>query len=208
VRLLATSEPDESLENEILPKSQRVVLPAEFVPPQYWQSTPPELLNRLQKLNNERDMVEEMNVYAAEEARLQNLKMRNAMSQSQFQPPPPVPFGQNSESNLRPQDLPLPWRGRPVPQELQNQLANLNQQNAPQSRIKQTIDDFFIQQDQQQMAVDAIQSRRSPLDQQPVTRPPFQLEIVPRTPAPTPLNSLLTKPPLQLELVPTKTPEP
>lgn len=55
VRLLAASEPDEALENDILPQSQRVVLPAEFVPPQYWQSTPPELLNRLQKLNNERD---------------------------------------------------------------------------------------------------------------------------------------------------------
>ena len=208
VRLLATSEPDEPLENEILPKSQRVVLPAEFVPPQYWQSTPPELLNRLQKLNNERDMVEEMNVYAAEETRLQNLKMQNAMSQMQFQPPPPVPFGQNPQSNIRPQDLPLPWRGKPVPQELQDRIASLNQQNAPQSRIKETIDDFFIQQGQQQMTVDAIQSRRSPLDQQPVTRPPFQLEIVPQTPAPPRLNLLLTKPPVQLEIIPRKTPEP
>jgi hypothetical protein len=192
VRLLQTSEPDELLENEILSKSQRVVLPAEFVPPQYWQSTPPELLNRLQKLNNERDMIEEMNVYAAEEARLQNLKMQDATRQMQFQPPPPVPFGQNPGSNIRPQDLPMPWRGKPVPQELQDRLASLNQQNAPQSRIKETIDDFFIQQDQQQMAVQAIQSRRSPLDQQPVARPPFQLEIVPRTPAPMEFNLPLT----------------
>ena len=128
VRLLQTSEPDEPLENEILPKTQRVVLPSEFVPPQYWQSTPSELLNRLQKLNNERDMVEEMNVYAAEEVRLQNLKMQNAMSQAQFQPPPPMSFGQNPQSNIRPQDLPLPWHGKPVPQELQDRIASLNRQ--------------------------------------------------------------------------------
>ena len=206
VRLMQTAEPDDLLEDEIIPKSQRVVLPAEFVPPQYWQSSPSELLNRLQKLNNERDMVEEMNVYAAEEIRLQNLKMQNAMSQMQFQPPPPLPFGEKRGTDISPQDLPMPWRGKPVPQELQDRLASFNLQNAPQSEIKRTIDDFFIQQDQQQMTVDAIQSRRSPLDQQPATRPPFQLEIVPQTPAPTGLNSLLTKPPMQLELVPTKAP--
>ena len=185
VRLLQTFEPDESLENEILPQIPRVVLPAERVPPQYWRSTPAGLMNRLQKLNNERDMIEEMNVYAVEEARLQNLSMQNAMSQAQF-PPPPLPFSQNPET-IRPEDLPLPWRGKPIPPELQNRLASLSQQNAPQSRIKQVIDDFFIEQDQQQMAIEAIQSRRSPLDQEPVTRPPFQLEIVPETVAP-PLN--------------------
>jgi len=207
VRLLQTAEPEEPLENEILPQLQRVVLPAEFVPPQYWQSTPPELVNRLQKLNNERDMVEEMNVYATEEARLQNLKIQNAMNQMQFQPPP-VPFGQNPQSNIRPQDLPLPWRGRLVTQELQDRIASLNQQNAPQSRIKETIDDFFIQQDQQQMTVQAIQSRRSPLDQQPATRQPFQLEIVPQTPATTGLNFQLTNPQEGSEIVPTKAPQP
>jgi hypothetical protein len=115
-----------------------------------------------------------------------------------------LPFGEKRQTDISPQDLPLPWRGKPVPQELQDRLASFNLQNAPQSEIKRTIDDFFIQQDQQQMTVDAIQSRRSPLDQQPATRPPFQLEIVPQTPAPTGLNSLLTKPPVQLELVPTK----
>jgi hypothetical protein len=194
VRLPQTSEPDQLLEDEIIPKTQRVVLPAEFVPPQYWQSTPPELLNRLQKLNNERDMVEEMNVYAAEEARLQNLKIQNAMSQSQFQPPPPLPFGDKRQTDISPQDLPQPWRGKPVPQELQDRLASLNLQNAPQSRIKQTIDNFFIDQDQQRFSVDAIQSRRRVLDQQPVTRQPFQLEIIPETPAPSGINFPLTTP--------------
>jgi hypothetical protein len=114
-----------------------------------------------------------------------------------------LPFGQNPET-IRPKDLPLPWRGKPIPSELQNRLASLSQQNASQSRIKQVIDDFFIEQDQQQMTIEAIQSRRSPLDQQPVTRPPFQLEIVPETIEPalnlpltiqpeTPINQLTNK---------------
>ncbi|MFZ0827176.1 MAG: transglutaminase family protein [Verrucomicrobiia bacterium] len=192
LRLLQIAEPEQSLADDLFPKKQRMIFPAELVPPQYWQSTPLELLNRLQKLNNERDMVEEMNVYAAEEARLQNLKMQDATRQMQFQTAAARPFGQNPGSNIRSQDLPLPWRGKPVPQELQDRIASLNQQNAPQSRIKETIDDFFIGQDQQQMAVQAIQSRRSPLDQQPVARPPFQLEIVPKTPASAGLNLLLT----------------
>ena len=71
-------------------------------------------------------------------------------------------------------------------------LEGLNQQNAPQSRIKETIDDFFIQQDQQQMTVEAVQSRRRVLDQQPATRQPFQLEIIPKTPVPPALNYPLT----------------
>ncbi|MDB6017490.1 MAG: hypothetical protein JWR19_1979 [Pedosphaera sp.] len=191
VRLLQTSEPDESLVDALLPQTQRIVLPAERVPPEYWRSTPPELMARLRKLNNEREMIEEMNIYAAEETRFRNLKTQNATSQGQFSPPP-SPFGQKLEVNLRPQDLPLPWRGRPVPQELQDTLANLNQQNAPQSRIKETIDGFFIEQDQQRFSVEAIQSRRRVLDQQPVMRPPFQVEIVPETPAPAVLNLRLT----------------
>jgi len=65
-------------------------------------------------------------------------------------------------------------------------------QNATQPRIKQTIDDYFSEQDQHRMAVDAIQSRRSPLAQQPVTRPPFQLEIVRPTRTPPALNFPLT----------------
>jgi hypothetical protein len=195
IRLLQASGPDEPQADDILPQTQRIVLPAEAVPPQYWQSTPPELLNRLQKLNNERDMIEEMNVYATEEARLQNLKMQDAMSQAQFQPPPPLPFGEKRGTDISPQDLPLPWRGKAVPQELQDRLASLNLQNAPQSRIKQTIEDYFIQQDQQRFSIEAIQSRRSPLDQQAVTHPPFQIEIVPETPAPTGLNFPLTTEP-------------
>jgi hypothetical protein len=140
-------------------------------------------------------MIEEMNIYAAEEARLRNLRTQDTTSQTQFKLPP-LPFGQNPEANLRPQDLPLPWSGRPIPPELQNQLASLNQQNAPQTRIKQTIDDFFIEQDQRRFSVESIQSRRRALDQQPALRPPFQLEIVPETSAPTGLNLPLTIQPL------------
>ena len=201
VRLLQTSEPDEPLADELLPQTQHIVLPAERVPPEYWRSTPPELLTRLRKLNNEREMIEEMNLYSAEEARLRNLKTQNAMSQAQFQPPP-LPFGEKPEANLHPQDLPLPWRGRPIPQELQDRLANLNQQNAPQARIKETINDFFIEQDQQRFSVEAIQSRRRALDQQQVMRPPFQVEIVPATPAPEGVNLPLTKTAARIEIIP------
>ena len=192
LRLLQTAGPEQLLAAELFPKMQRKIFPAELVPLEYWQSVPPELMNRLRKLNNEREMIEEMRVYATEEMELQNLKSQNAMEQARFQPPP-VPFGEKPESNLRPQDLPLPWRGKPVSQELQDRLASLNQQNAPQSRIKETIDDFFINQNQQRMKTDAIQSRRRLLDEQSAEYPPFQVEVVPETPAPGKINSPLTK---------------
>jgi hypothetical protein len=104
-----------------------------------------------------------------------------------------LPFGEKRQTDISPQDLP-PWRGKPVPQELQDRLASPDLQNATQSRINQVIEDFFIEQDQLQMAVRAIQTRRSALDQQPISRPPFEIQIVPGTPSPVKLNFQLTKP--------------
>jgi uncharacterized coiled-coil protein SlyX len=184
------SEPDELLSDEVLPHSGRILLPAQYVPPEYWHSIPPELLARLEKLDHADEMIEEMQSYAVEEINLRNLESRNAMSQAQFQPPPPLPLGQKSAGSLRPQDLPLPWRGQPVPPELQDRLASLNLQNASQEQIKETINEFFIDQDQQRMAIDAVQSRRRLLDEQLVTHPPFQIEIVPAPPV-APIGSNL-----------------
>ena len=97
LRLLQTAGPEQLLATELFPE-KRQIFPAELVPLEYWQSVPPELMSRLRKLNNEREMIEEMRVYAMEEKELQNLKMQDAMEQAQF-PPPPMPFGQKPESN-------------------------------------------------------------------------------------------------------------
>ncbi len=184
LRLLQTAGPEQLLADELFPKVQRMIFPAELVPLEYLRSVPPELMNRLRKLNNEREMIEEMRIYSMEEMELQNLKSQNATEQAQFQSPPPLSFGEKRQTDISPQDLPLPWRGKPVPQELQDRLASFNEQNASPARIKQIIDGFFMNREQDQIKIDAIQTRRRLLDEQPAERPPFQIEVVPQTPAP------------------------
>jgi len=92
-----------------------------------------------------------------------------------------LPPGQN-RANIRPEDLPLPWRGRPVPPELEQRLAGLNSigdASIRQMRVNDEVNRFFIDQNQRNRVLGAIQARRRPLDQQPVTQPPLQIEIVP-----------------------------
>lgn len=84
--------------------------------------------------------------------------------------------------NIRPEDLPQPWRGRPIPPELRERLAGLNtiaQPNVRQMRGRDEINRFFIGQDRRRFALEAVQKRRAALDQQPLTQPPPQIEIAP-----------------------------
>jgi hypothetical protein len=176
----------------------RIRIPEERVPVQYWKGLPPELAARVQKLADEREIIEEMNVFAAEEIYLRNLEARRAMNQPKMQPQP-LPLGQSPQAAIRPEDLPLPWRGRPVPDELQQRLADLNNvggASGRQMRRRDEINKFFIDQDQDRRALEVVRQRRSLLDQLPVAHAPLQIEIVPSLPhggdSPTPPNFPLT----------------
>lgn len=165
------------------PKPRRIRIPQEKVPHEYRNSIPPELQKRLQKLTTERDIIEEMNVYASEELGLRNQEAMRALNRPPVQSLP-LRRGQQPQVNIRPGDLPLPWRGRPIPPELQERLASLNTITVPsmrQMRIRDEINTFFIDEDQRRLALDAVRKRRAPLDQQPATQPPMQIEIVPST---------------------------
>lgn len=96
LRLLQVSEPDDSLAQWAMsPLSQRRIrIPAERVPPQYWQKIPEDLQKRLNNLNNVDQIVAEMWQYYTEQVNQQNREMMAKMSQ------PP----QTQPSLLQPQD--------------------------------------------------------------------------------------------------------
>ena len=184
------------LQDGLTPRHIRI--PQEGIPREYWNGIPAELQSRLRKLAKEQEIIEEMNVYAAEEARLRNLEANHPTDRSHS----PVPVAQKPGTIVRPENLPPPWRGRPIPPELQERLASLNaigEPSARQMRIRDEVNKFFIDQDQRQFAVEAVRKRRSPLDQQPVTQLPLQIEIVPSSAESNTIqnlpNSLLTPTP-------------
>jgi hypothetical protein len=189
---------------DVSSQTRTIQIPAESVPYGYRESMPPELLSRLQKLNNANDIIEEMQAYSAEETRLHNVELQNQMSLPPIQPVP-LPLGQHPQTTIQSQDLPLPWRGRTIPPELQERLANLQLQNAPETQIKQTIDGFYIGQGQLQIALKEIRARREVLDRQSVTHPPFNIEIVPETPMPKSAILPLTNALLRIQIEPQRT---
>ncbi len=163
------------------PFGRRIRIPQEKLPPEYWNGIPPGLQRRLQKLTREEDIIEEMQVFAAEEVGLRNREAMLAPGRSPL-PVSPQPFGPKAQVNIRPEDLPPPWRGRPISPELQERLASLNSITEPSVRQMQTRDEinrFFIDQDQRRFALEAVQKRRAALDQQSVSGSPLQIEIVP-----------------------------
>jgi hypothetical protein len=83
-----------------------------MVPPQYWNGIPDELQQRLNRLTNERDVVEEMQVFAIEEINQGRYPLPNRSPNPTFSPPtqpygqPPIPQSNPIErGNLMP-DVP------------------------------------------------------------------------------------------------------
>ncbi|OGV63917.1 MAG: hypothetical protein A2498_09625 [Lentisphaerae bacterium RIFOXYC12_FULL_60_16] len=158
---------------------RRVRLPEESIPMEYRQGVPVALMNRLRRLTTERDIVTEMHLYAVEEMRIRDIESRAAMVNGL--PTPSALSMQPSEVKIRPEDLPQPWRGRQIPPALQVRLASLNALNdrEREMRTKQEIQNFFLDQDQRQNALKAIQMRRDLLDmEEPIMRPPMQIEVI------------------------------
>jgi hypothetical protein len=165
------------------PQPRRIFIPQEKVPHEYWNGLPLELEKRLRKLTKEEDIIEEMNLYAAEEIGLRNQATMQMMNHPPVQPPP-LAFGQKPQVNIRSEDLPLPWRGRPIPPDLQERLTSLNTITEPsvrQMRTRDEINNFFTDQDQRRFTLEAVRKRRGLLDQQPVMQLPLQIEIIPST---------------------------
>jgi hypothetical protein len=177
--------------------TRRIRIPEANVPPQYWLSMPPELAARVQKLATPQEIIEELNAYAAEEVYLQNLASRHAAHAMAF-PPVPVLPGQKAQPIIQSKDLPLPWRGQPVPEELQARMASLSIISDPtsrQMRMRTEVNQFFSDQQQQRMAEDAVKKRRRLLDQLPANQVPVLIEIVP---TPSPVQAPETRPDLPL----------
>ncbi|MBK9989191.1 MAG: hypothetical protein IPP19_00245 [Verrucomicrobia bacterium] len=65
----------------------------ELVPSQYWNGIPDELKQRLNRLTNERDVVEEMQVFAVEEINQGNYPFQPRAPNPMFSQPPPT-YGQ------------------------------------------------------------------------------------------------------------------
>lgn len=63
---------------------RQIRLPEEMVPVEYRRRIPAELMNRLRKLSTERDVIEEMHVYAVEELRLEDLSMDQDRRQNEL----------------------------------------------------------------------------------------------------------------------------
>ena len=180
---------------------RRIRIPEANVPPQYWLGMPPELAARVQKLATAQEIIEELNVYFAEELYLQNLEARQADHALAF-PPVPVLPGQKPHPVIQSKDLPPHLRGRPVPEELQQRLASLSTISNPsarQVRMEQVIHQFFSDQDQHRMAMESVTKRRHLLDQLPVSQVPVRIEIVP---TPNPVQATETRPDLPLTPAP------
>ena len=177
--------------------TRRIRIPEANVPPQYWRSIPPELAARVQKLATAQEIIEELNVYFAEELYLQNREAQRAARSTAFPIMPAIP-GQKTQPIIRSEDLPQPWRGQPVPEELQARLASLNTiDNATlrKMRTRDEINRFFMDQNQDRMAVDAVKKRRSLLDELPASQMPVRIEIVP---TPNPVQAPEASPDLPL----------
>jgi hypothetical protein len=165
---------------------RHVRFPEERVPLEYRESIPVQLVNRLRKLRNEQEMLAEMQLYAAEEMRIRNLNPTPAPYGGAVAPISPA--GQRDQVNIKPEDLPSPWRGREIPPELLARLASLNRVNAgrPQEAIVDNeIHRFFTEYDQRKHTMDVIKARRMDLEGPHAVSmmgPHLRIEIVRSTP--------------------------
>jgi len=170
------------------PQARRMVLRQEQVPHEYWNGIPPELQQRLRKLTKEEEIVEELHVFSAEEARLRNLDAVESSSGGGYLVPPDWKPKEHlkledfaRQTGLRADSIPWTYRSKELPPELQRRLAARTAYSGPgaQATVMDEIRRFEVDQIQRRLTVEAMQKRRSPLDLMQAMRPPLQIEIVP-----------------------------
>lgn len=155
-----------------------VSIPGEEVPTKYRQQIPAELLNRLQKLRTAQEMIAEMHVFGAEEYRLRNIQGKQATDQSRFKSMLPTAVGSPVKISL--EDIPVQWRDRSIPPELQERLSTLNVITIPsvrRSQINNEINRYFNEQNLKKIQADSIKARRMSLETEPFIGPPTRIEI-------------------------------
>jgi len=170
--------------------ARRVVLPQEKVPPAYWKAMPPELQERVRKLATEQEILEELNVYAAEEVQLRNVAASASMNGMAYAAVMPPNWKAKEHLTLeefaRQIGVPanaIPWtyRNHQVPPELQQRLLAPAGYSPAANRVAlmDEVRGFEIEQSQRRFTVEAVRQRRRPLDQVPAAPSPVQIEIVP-----------------------------
>jgi hypothetical protein len=161
-------------------QERRMRLPQERVPYEYWTGIPVDLYRRLQALTSERDVIEEMQIYAVEEFNLRNLQVRlsqRAPGQSFTGHP-----GINAPSGFFPAS-PSPTSGGPqFPPRPQDPRANLNYPNDSGSRRIQAdreVHDSDSAQQEWRSALEAVNARRRILAAEFSHQPSLLIEIIP-----------------------------
>ena len=155
-------------------------IPAEYL----WNGIPQALQKRLGKLNSADQIIEEMNVYAAEEINLRNLDTQAHMRDQGLLVPPgfqPKANFKVTELGIRQDDLPYDLQHMEITLELQKRLAAKTQYVTDgynkKTAIVNELRNFQIDQDQRRFVVHDIEARRSILNHTE-DYPPSQIVII------------------------------
>jgi regulator of sirC expression with transglutaminase-like and TPR domain len=144
----------------------RVRIPAERVPPEYWQSIPQELQERLRGRTREEEIISEMWAFKVEELNRANQEARARLTARR---PEPLP------QNVQPEWLPEEYR-HDMPAELRSRLRNVSGQAQIEWTAKQFQQEQKIRRQTEEMK---RQIERQNNSSSRLTGPPVQIEIIP-----------------------------
>jgi hypothetical protein len=152
-----------------VPQPVHVRIPAERVPPEYWQGVPPELQRRLIGLTKEEEIVAELWRFNVEAVNRRNRETMAALVPKQPEPLPP---------NVRPEWLPAEYRGS-LPKQLRERLARMNRPEL----VRSEIDRFQLEEVNRRRAEEMKALLVKPFEPGqptlPLTGPPVSIEIIP-----------------------------
>jgi len=168
-RIIAVSpEFAEALANPPLP--QRVQIPAERVPIEYWNEFPPELQKRLRGLNKEDQIVSEINAFHVEDL---NRKAQEA-SAAQLASIPREP--RTLPRYVRPEYLPAEWREE-MPEALRKRLERVSRPEYVVGEIRQ----YQLDEQNKRWSEEAKKLLRPDFEPgvpPPQSGPPVQIQII------------------------------
>ncbi len=168
---------------------RRLLLPQEKIPCDYWSGLPQDLQQRVRVLGSDQDIIEELNLYAAEEMQLRSLGGPASTSSLEIDPfmPPGWKLQEHIKLNAFARQIgvpagriPLSYQNREMPPELQKRiLAKTRYMNSSKDTVVlEEFQRFDSEQLPHQQVVDAIHQRRRLLEQMQIVQPPLQIQVV------------------------------
>ncbi|MEI7729389.1 MAG: transglutaminase family protein [Verrucomicrobiota bacterium] len=179
-------------------QARRMAIQQERIPAEYfWNGFPLELQQRLRKLDNEQEMVEEMHLYYAEELHLRNMQASESLFNSghhPFLPPEWQPKDHLKladfarESGIPANSIPWSYRNRELSPELQKRIVSRTRSITfgKETAVMDEVRRFESDERQKESALQVIQARRHTLDQIPLMQPPLHIDIIPAAPSQSP----------------------